>query len=125
GLYAGLKMFEPARQQFDAILKLEPGHPEAAIYLGALLAEERKYSESIRYFESLVKNKRFKDTERAHYYLGRIWSERGQGYFKEAEKAFGNALKLKPSYTEAALALGMLYRAQSKERDMEKLFRSY
>ena len=63
GLYSGLKMFDPARAQFLTILQLHPGHPEASIYLGAILAEQKKYDESIHYFETLAKNKDFEDTE--------------------------------------------------------------
>lgn len=125
GLYSGLKMFEPARQQFGAILEKDSGHPEAAIYLGALLAEERKYDESIKYFESLALNKNFKETERAHYYIGRVRSEQGQAHYVDAEKAFAKALSLRAEYPEATLALAMLFRAQGKEPQMEKLLRSY
>ncbi len=125
GLYSGLKTFEPARVQFEAVLAKQPGHPEAAIYLGALLAEERRYDESIKYFDSLAHNKAFGEPERAYYYIGRVRSEQGQPYFAEAEKAFGKALAEKPEYPEAATALAALLRAQDKGAQMEKLLKSY
>ncbi len=125
GLYSGLKMYEPARQQFEAILQKNPGHPEAAVYLGALLAEERKYDESIKYFTSLAANTKFKDTERAYYYIGRVRSEQGQPFYVEAEKAFGKALQIKPEYPEAAVALANLFKAQNKDAAAEKLLNSY
>jgi len=125
GLYSGLKMFDPARQQFEQVLKIDEGHAESAIYLGALLAEDRKYDEAIKYFESLTKNPRFKDPERAHYYIGRVLAEQGQSKYGDAQRAFSQALKLKPEYPEAALALSMLLRAQGKDKEMEELLRSY
>ena len=125
GLYSGLKMFDPARAQFQQVLRIDPTQAEAAIYLGALLAEDRKYDDAIKYFDTLTKNPRFKDPERAHYYIGRVLAEQGQERYAEAQKAFSQALKLKPEYPEAALALSMLLRAQSKDQEMEQLLRSY
>ena len=125
GLYSGLKMFDPARAQFEQVLKIDGGQAEAAIYLGALLAEDHKYDEAIRYFETLTKNPRFKDPERAHYYIGRVLAEQGQTRYAEAQKAFSQALKIKPEYPEAALALSMLLRAQNKDQEMEQLLRTY
>jgi tetratricopeptide (TPR) repeat protein len=125
GLYSGLKMFGPARDQFQAILAKDPGHAEAAVYLGALMAEEHKYDESIKYFEGLTKNKAFKDTEKAWYYIGRVRSEQGQDHYAEAKKAFGKALEIKPDYPEATLALAGVMRAENKDKEMEQLLRSY
>lgn len=124
-LYAGLKMFEPARVQFEAVLKIDESNTEAAIYLGALLAEDRKYDESIKYFESLAKNPKFKEPERAYYYIGRVQSEQGQAKYADAQKAFNKALSLKPEYPETVLALSMLLRAQGKDKDMVQLLKSY
>jgi tetratricopeptide (TPR) repeat protein len=125
GLYSGLKMFDPARAQFEEVIKFDETNAEAAIFLGALLAEDRKYDEAIQYFERLTKNPKFKEPERAYYYIGRVYAEQGQTKYSEAQKAFSQALKQKPEYPEAALALGMLYRAQSKDEDMVKLLKSY
>jgi len=125
GLYSGLKMFEPARDQFAEVLKIEPGHSEAAIYMGALLAEEKKYDESIKYFEGLSKNTKFKEPEKAYYYIGRVRSEQGPDYYAQAEKAFSKALEAKPEYPEAAVALAMLYRGENKEKPMENLLKTY
>lgn len=125
GLYAGLKMYEPARQQFEEALKIKPDQSEAAIYMGALLAEDRKYEDSIKYFEALTKNPEFKETERAHYYIGRVRAEQGASHYDEAQKAFEKALEVRPEYPEAALALAMLLRAQQRPSQMEVLLKTY
>lgn len=125
GLYTGLKMFDPARAQFNEVLKIEPGHPEASVYLGALLAEQKKYDESIKYFESLAQNPKFKETEKAYYYIGRVRAEQGKDQFANAEKALGKALTLRPDFPEATLALAILMRAQKREADMERLLRTF
>lgn len=124
-LYASLKMFEPARKQFEQVLKLDPDNVEAAIYMGALLAEDRHYDEAVQYFQNLAKNSRFKEPERAYYYIGRVYAEQGQDLYPDAEKAFSKALKYKAEYPEATLALAMLLRAQGKDKNMEQLLKSY
>lgn len=125
GLYSGLKMFEPARGQFEAVLKLQPDHPEAAIYMGALLAEDRRYEEAIKYFEGLTQSKVFKETEKAHYYIGRVRSEQGSQYYDEAERAFSKALEIRPEYPEAAIALSMVLQSKGEAKESEALLRSY
>lgn len=125
GLYSGLKMYEPARRQFEKVLKLDAENVEAAIYMGALLAEDRLYDEAIAYFEGLAKNPRFKEPERAYYYIGRVYAEQGQSFYGDAEKALTKALKIKAEYPEATLALAMLQRGQGRDKDMEQLLKSY
>lgn len=125
GLYSGLKMFDPARAQFEKVIEIDETNAEAAIFLGALLAEDRKYDEAVKYFETLTKNPKFKESERAYYYIGRVCAEQGQSKYADAQKAFSQALKIKPEFPEAALALGMLYKAQGREQEMEKLLRSF
>lgn len=129
GLYSGLKMYEPARKQFLEVLRIEPGHTEASIYTGALLAEQKHYDDAIKYFEALTKNKAFDEPEKAFFYLGRIRTEQaieqGQKGSPAAEQAFKKALQIKPEYPEAAMALASNYRAQGKDKAMEQLLKSY
>jgi tetratricopeptide (TPR) repeat protein len=125
GLYSGLKMYEPAKDQFAEILKREPAHPEASIYLGALYAEQRKYQQAIEYFQTLAKNPKFEDTEKAYYYIGRIRGEQGKEHFDEAIKAYTKALELKPEYPEAALQMATVLKAQGHDEQMVKVLKSY
>jgi len=125
GLYTGLKMFEPARAQFLEVLRIQPGHGEASIYTGALLAEQKKFEEAIVYFEALTKNPAFKEVERAHFYIGRVRAEQGAGHHAQAEQALQKALTIKPEFPEAALSLAAVYRAQGKHKQMEQLLKSY
>jgi len=125
GLYSGLKMFTPAKSEFEAVLNREPGHTEAAIYLGALKAEEKNYDEAIGYFAGLTKNPKFKETEKAYYYMGRIRGEQGGVHLKEAEKFYAQALSQRPEYPEAALALAGLMKASGREAEMARLLTGY
>ncbi|MGE4130964.1 MAG: tetratricopeptide repeat protein [Bdellovibrionales bacterium] len=125
GIYSGLKTFDAARKHFAAVLELEPENTDAAIYMGALLAEERKYDEAVQYFQKLAKNKNFKEPEKAHYYIGRIYAEEGESKFELAIMSFSQALKLKADYPEAAMALAMLHRARNEDEAMAKILNTY
>ena len=125
GIYSGLKLYQPARNQFQAILLRDSGHAEAAVYLGALLAEESKFDEAIGYFTQLTTNPKFRETEKAYYYIGRVRSEQGEGHVAEAKRAFAKALTLRPEYPEAALALANLQLALHEKKDAEKTLRAY
>ena len=125
GLYSGLKMYEQAKEQFFQILKQEPGHPEAAVYLGALMAEQKNYDEAIKYFQALAKNPKFEEPEKAHYYIGRIYSEKGKDYYEPASKSYNAALSIRAEYPEAALALASLMKAQNQDQQMVQLLKSY
>ena len=37
------ELYDQAREQFGEVLKVSPGHSEGSVYLGALLAEQKKY----------------------------------------------------------------------------------
>ena len=125
GLYMQLKLYPAAHEQFSAILEKEPGHPEASVYIGALLAEEHKYDESVKYFEQLAKNPKFRETEKAYYYIGRVRSEQGAEHFALANKAYAKALAIKAEYPEATNAYAVLLRTQGQTKEMEQLLRSY
>ena len=106
-------------------MRVNPGHPEAAIYVGALLAEQHKYDESIKYFEELTKNSAFKEPEKAYYYIGRVRSEQGARInMPRRKRLLAKRSTKKPEYPEAAVALAMLLRAESKEKQMEELLKS-
>ena len=66
--------------------------------MGALLTEQKKYDEAIKYFEALAKDHKFSEPEKAYYYIGRVRAEQGEAQLPAAEKALAKALELKPEY---------------------------
>jgi Tfp pilus assembly protein PilF len=118
-------MFDAAGEQFRTVLEHTPGHSEAAIYYGAILAEQKEYEDALKHFESLITNPKFTDKEKPYYYIGKIQMERGTYYYSAAETAFQKSLQVKGEYPDAALALGQLYKLQKQDDKMIKLWKTF
>lgn len=125
GLYTSLKMYDQALEQYQLLLKHHPENPDAPIYIGAIFAEQKKFDEAVEHFYRVAKSPSAKEPERALYYVGRIRGEQGEERVKEAEKAYIQALKLRPDYADAVLALASLMREDGREASSVKLLESF
>lgn len=106
GVYTAIKLYDKAEEQYRYVLKNNKESREAYLYLGALLSEQKKYKEAIEVFTTLAKDTEYESQHLAYFYMGRVYSEKGDA--KQAETSFTKALQIKPSYAEAVLALGAL-----------------
>jgi tetratricopeptide (TPR) repeat protein len=120
-----MKMYDAAIEQFTTVFDRSPGNSEAAIYLGAILSEQKDYSGALKHFEGLLKNDAFTDKDKAYFYIGKIQVERGPSYFAAAEQAFQKSLKVKDDEGDVALALGMLYKVEGHEDKMVRLWKTF
>ena len=117
GLYSALKMYDQALSQYQELIKQHPENNEAPIFIGAILAEQKKYDEAVAHFEQVGKSPKTEEPSRAYYYIGRIRSEQGgKQNLKAAEQALAQALKSKPNYSDAALALAGVLKDQDREK---------
>lgn len=125
GLYSSLKMYDLALKQYYSMLENDPGNSEAQMYIGAILAEQKKYDQAVEHFYTVAKSPTAKEPERAYYYIGRIRAEQDSNHSKEAERAYGLALKERPDYADAALALAGLMKENGREVAGIKLLESF
>ncbi|MGE3387214.1 MAG: tetratricopeptide repeat protein [Bdellovibrionales bacterium] len=126
GLFSALKMYDQALDQYQQVSAQHPQNGEAPIYIGALLAEQKKTDEAIAQFLKVAKSPHTKEPERAYYYMGRIRAEQGgKENMRSAEKHLSQALKVKPDYTDAVLALASVMKEQDREKAGLKLLESY
>lgn len=125
GLYTALKSFDKALIHYRKVLEVNPYHTEAAILVGGLLAEQRKYKEAVDHLETLTKAKKFEEPEKAYYFIGRIRTEQDTPQLNLAEKAFRQALTLKPDFPEAAYALAGVLKKMGKESEGMKMIKSF
>lgn len=125
GLYAGLKLYDAAKDQFQAVIHSAPDNGEAHVFLGAILAEQKDYAGALEYFRQLLKNPRFTDKSKAHFYIGKMEVELGEDHFAEAERAFETAHHLDPQDPDIALALGLLYKMEGHEDKMVSFLRGF
>lgn len=124
-IYSNLKLFDKAAIQYRAVLQLDAQNLEAPVFLAAILAEQKKFDESIDMFQKISERKDNPNRQQAAYFIGRIYVERGQEYWGHAEKAFARAIELKPGWVEPVSALAQLYRAELKTDEMVKLLVSF
>lgn len=105
GLYASSRDLSNALAQYDELLKRSPRSEEAVAYRSQLLIEHNQEARAIQSLRKFVhKNP---DSALAWYYLGRAESQ--LDHFENANIAYRKALKIKPGFSQAALALGFLY----------------
>lgn len=122
-LYSAMKLFDQAILEYQKVLKLDAKNTEAPIYLGALYAEKKEYAKAAANFQILVKNPEYENKHLAHYYLAKINSEQKQ--HQAAQKHYLEALKLKPDFTEAAMALGQSYAQQGDSKKAIELYKKF
>ncbi len=114
GLYSAIKLYDRAEEQYRYVIKNNHENREAHLYLGALLSEEKKYNEAIEVFKNLAKDPEYESPHLAHFYLARVYVEKGD--LKLAEASFIKALQIKPSFTDGALALGVFYEKKKHDK---------
>lgn len=118
GLYSSTKLVTEALEQYDAVLKIEPRNSEAYVFKGSLLLDEGRVNESINVLKTLVQ----KDAEYylGYYYLGRAYQRDEK--MELAIAAYKKALTVKPAFTQAGLALGLLLEEKKRGEEAVKIY---
>lgn len=113
GIYSALHENTLALKEYDVILVDNPQHEEAVIYKAQVLVEEAKLDEAGKVLQAFAaKND---DSAVAWYYLGRV--EERREHFKEAVQSYQKALLVRPSFTQAGLALGYAYESKGMSKE--------
>jgi tetratricopeptide (TPR) repeat protein len=120
---AALQHYQSGQRQLaidclQAILRLNPGIPEAHSNLGMLLAEEGRREEAVSSFQQAVRLK--PDFVDALNNLGNALRE--QGCVEEAVEHLRRALGLQPGHVEAHYNLGIALEAQGKKDEAVSSF---
>ncbi|MBA92683.1 MAG: hypothetical protein CMJ43_18575 [Phyllobacteriaceae bacterium] len=124
GLYSSTQENEEALKQYQAILKNDPTHDEAAVYRAQIHLEAGKPLKAVQSLKNFIAaNPKNKESAAAWYYLARVQQQTGK--LKTAEASFKKALDLQKSFYQAALALGRMYEAQEKTSEALKLYESF
>ncbi|MEZ4870784.1 MAG: tetratricopeptide repeat protein [Bdellovibrionales bacterium] len=124
-LYSSLKMYDLAISQFHVVLDIEPENEQAPLFIGAILAEQKKYDEAIEHFKALTKSNKSDKIHMFHYYIGRIYSERGEDFYGKAEEAYSDSLRNKPDFQRSVVALARLYIKKGQLKSAVQLLTSF
>ena len=126
GLFATIKSYKKAENEFRTVLKMDPSNSEAMLYLGAIFSEQKKYEEAIEIFNQFSKlavnnkkqeGKKLVQAHLAPYYIARVRLDQNTTKsIQLGEKALIQALKIKPDHVESVFLLAQIYKKQGQDR---------
>ncbi len=100
------KKLEAAKETFEHLTQVHPGHIKAWVNLGAVLNRMGDFKKAIEVLRRAVQ----KDRKCAEGYYNMGIAQRGLNLNTMAISAYKEAIKLKPDLVEAHLNLGNIYR---------------
>jgi tetratricopeptide (TPR) repeat protein len=111
--YFELGSYDAASDAFRHVLKINPDNSTALFYLGLSLSQQKKYEESIPYFEKAgALDSDFKQL--SLFYIGEAQSELGN--LQEASETWRRAIEVNPS-TDIARKTGTLIKKLTQEKN--------
>lgn len=123
GIQVAAKEYDAAINTYKKALEVDPNNRDALLYNGVALAEIGKTKEGVAQLERLVKLKDNAesniDKSVAYYYLAKVYEESNQK--PKAIQAYEQALKQRPGFSKAALALADIYIGQKQETKAHKI----
>lgn len=126
GLYSALRMYDEASKSYAEVIRNNPNNFEARLFVGAIQAEQKKYPQATETFEKLAKAADNGNAHLAWYYLGRVLLEEDRERNRaRAETSYRNAIRERPQYFEAILALGQLLQDFGRRADTLRLYKNY
>ncbi len=118
-IYAASNNLKSAIEVLDDVLQTDPHNEEALFLLGSLYAQSQKFEEAVSTLEKAAKQKGTR-AFMAHYYLGKIYVEKGKT--KKAKEEFLKAMAENPAFTPVYIDLAGIY---EQEKDWESALKMW
>ncbi len=118
GVYSLNNESDLALAEYERVLKIEPSNDEAAVFKTQVLVEKQKYEEALQFIRKFTG--KVKDSAAAWFYLGKM--EHSTDHGREAIRAFRHAIDLRPGFSQASLALGLLFEAEGQNRKAVEVY---
>ena len=120
GIYAMSSESDLALAEYEKALKLDPENDEAAVFKTQVLTEKERYGDALKYIRGFTA--KVKDSAAAWFYLGKL--EQNQGRSNEAINAFRKAIEVRPGFSQASLALGLMFELHGENAKAIEVYRS-
>ena len=120
-IYASAGNSKSAIEVLDDVLNDEPDNEEALFLLGSLYAQSQKLEEAVATLEKAAKQKGTRSFM-AHYYLGKIYMERGDT--DRAKEEFLKAAEANPRFTPVYIDLAEIYEDENDEENALKMWQT-
>jgi len=117
-LYALTGNDDLAIEQYQKILDLDPKTQRIRLLLTTILVRKKQFQKALNHLDILIEQN--PELVIAHYYLGRINLE--MGHYKEAEKAFDEALKLNAGLEPALFDQATIYQMTNREKEAAQAY---
>lgn len=118
GILATLKKYPEAKEQYAKIVELEPTNTKAPLLMGILEAEGGQVDKGIEVLNKLIQES--PENFMALFYRARMYLE--QENIEKAKADLDRALTLRPSFTEAGAALGLIYEKLNNPDEAIKVY---
>ena len=122
-VYMELKENRLAEDSFERALRLSPNEPDINHNFGWFLCQNKRESESIRYFLQAIRNPLYATPWRSYSAAG-VCTLRNKNE-KDAEEFFQRALRLEPDEPASLLQLGQIRYRQGSLDEARKLVSRY
>ncbi len=120
GVLTALDEKKLAREAYAKVMKVHPGSEEACIFLAKSYGVEEKYKKS-----HALLNECFKKNKEASfkYYNGKVFLKEGK--VKLAINEFKHALKVDPTYYQAAMAMGLTREEKEDTKGAIRIYKDF
>jgi tetratricopeptide (TPR) repeat protein len=118
GIYSLNNEADSALAEYASVLKLDPKNDEAAVFKTQVLVEQDQVDAALKFIRSFTA--KVKDSAAAWYYLGKI--EQTKAHANEAAAAYRKALAIRPGFSQASLALGMIFEAHAQSSQAVEVY---
>lgn len=118
GIYASVKKYPEAKDEYRKIVELEPGNQKAPLLLGILEAESGDMDAGIKTLTKATEET--PDNYMAYFYRAKIYLEKED--IKRAKADLDKCLQMKPAFVEAGTALGLLHERLGESEDAIKAY---
>ncbi len=109
-----------ALAEYERVLKLDPGNDEAAVFKTQILVEKEKTDEALKFIRGF--NSRVSDSAAAWFYQGKL--EQSKGRTGEAVNAYRKAIRIRPGFAQAAMALGVLFEMEGQNAKAVEVYQA-
>jgi tetratricopeptide (TPR) repeat protein len=118
GIYSISNETDAALAEYDAVLKKQPSNDEAAVFKTQVLVEKERHDEALKFIRGYVA--KVKDSAAAWFYAGKL--EHHKNNVNEAIKDYRKALELRPGFSQATIALGMIFETHGETAKALELY---
>jgi tetratricopeptide (TPR) repeat protein len=104
--------------EYEKVLKYDPLNDEAAVFKTQVLAELERFKEALSFIRAFTR--KVPDSAAAWFYAGKL--EQVEGHPEAALRAYRKALEIRPGFSQATLAIGLLFETRGDNRKAIEIY---